>query len=330
MPLPRARLRALRIFGMHPPGPIIGFAAVLCLFVVTATSWVVWAQRAAEIRQAGINLQNLSLAVADQVDRIATSLEYVEDRLLDHMRHTAVATDSEQFHEVMRDMVSGMSQAYALVLVDRRGNLVNRSHAWPPAAVNVADRGYFLFARAHPETPSFVSEVVVSRQTGRPTFNIIRRLSEPDGTFAGVLIGTIEVDYIQRLFGVSTLSEGGSVALFQPDGTLLVRNPPVRPRPSGREVDFRTSLFLNSTRGVIHRQRIIDDVDCLSAVSRLPQHPLYVVMSVPLSAILANWTADAVWLVMIAVLGCLATVVPLSWRSGASAMSSAWKRPRLR
>src|SRR4051812_30539478 len=118
MPPPRARLRALRLFGMHPPGLIIGFAAVLCLFVVTATSWVVWAQRAAEIRQASINLQNLSLAVADQVDRIATSLEYVEDRLLDHMQHTAVATDSEQFHEVMRDMVSGMSQAYALVLVD--------------------------------------------------------------------------------------------------------------------------------------------------------------------------------------------------------------------
>jgi len=188
---------------MHPPGLIISFATAFCLFVVTATSSIVWTQRAAEIRQAGINLQNLSLAVADQVDRIIASLEYVEDRLLDHMQRAPAARDSEPFHNLMRDMAFGMSQAYALVLVDKRGNIVNRSQDWPPAPVNVADRGYFQFARAHPETPSFVSEVVISRQTGRPTFNIVRRLSEPDGTFAGVLLGTIEVDYIQQLFGVT-------------------------------------------------------------------------------------------------------------------------------
>ncbi|MFL5287845.1 MAG: EAL domain-containing protein, partial [Rhodopila sp.] len=240
-------------------------------------------------------------------DRIITSLEYVQDRLLDHMQHFPGTTDTEQFHNLMRDMASGMSQTDALLLTDRHGNVVNRSQVWPPPAVNLADRGYFQFARAHPETPTFVSEVVIGRQTGRPIFNIVRRLSAPDGTFNGLLIGSIEVDYVQQLLGGSAQSEGGSIALFRSNGTMLARSPPV-PLDTmlGREAAFRVSLS-GVTRGVVRRNRVIDGVDCLSAISPLPRHPVFLVMSAPLGAILADWKANAVWLAIIAALGCLAT-----------------------
>ena len=202
---------------LHPFYVLVAFGSVFCLIVMTSTAWMLWQQRISAIAAAGTNLQNLSRAVADQTDRVIQSVTLAEDRLLDHMTVnqdepggvSLGMTGSKRLHVVMRDIIAGLSEAFALVLVDAAGNLVNFTNQYPIPTLNVADRPYFQFALAHPEEKSFISETEISRQTNVAAFYIIRRLTGPDGAFAGLLMGAVQVDYLDRLFGASTLPTGG-------------------------------------------------------------------------------------------------------------------------
>jgi diguanylate cyclase (GGDEF)-like protein len=302
---------------LHPFYVLIAFGSLFCLVVMGATASMIWRQRATAIEAAGINLQNLSRAVADQTDRVIQSVEVAESRLLDQMtleRDNAAGeaigmTGSKQLNDLMRDIITGMSEAYSLVLIDADGKLVNFTYAFPVPTRSLADRQYFQFARAHPELRTFVSETVMNRQSNEPNFYVVHRLTGRDGAFRGILMGAIRVDYIERLFSASTLPPGGSVMLFRPDGTMLVRHPAV-PREAmlGREAEFRNSFF-RADHGAIRRMGVFDGTERLTAVSDLPRHDLRVAVSVPFSTVMSAWSEQAIWTGGIAALGCLSIIV---------------------
>jgi diguanylate cyclase (GGDEF)-like protein len=303
----------------HPFYLLVAFGSLFCVVVVVTTVWMVRTQYEAAIKGAGTNLTNLSQAVADQTDRIIKSVEIAEDRLLEHL---ALGRDdvtgermgmagSKQLHVVMRDIITGMSEAYALALLDMTGNLVNFSNEFPVPARNLADRPYFRFALAHPDVTSFISETVTSRQTSRPTFYVVRRITGPDGAFAGVLLGSVEVGYLERLFGASALPDGGSVALLRSDGTMLARYPAVAAAAAqGREAEFHT-VFFAADHSPFRHLGVFDDADRMAAVSDLPTHPLKVAVSVPFVSVIAAWQLEAAWIGGVVALECLTTAITI-------------------
>jgi PAS domain-containing protein len=295
------------------------FGSVFSAVVVVTAGWILWEQGTAAIEVAGTNLQILSQAVADQTDRIIESVGQAEDRLLDHIafRKADVTEErldmigSEQLHGVMRDIIAGMSPAYALVLIDANGDLINFSNEFPIPKLNFADRPYFRFILTHPEVKTFISETVASRQTGRPTFFIVRRLAGPGGVFAGVLMGAVPIAYLERLFGANALPAGGSVTLFRSDGSMLLRHPSVAIEAmQGREAEFRASFF-GAGEGPIRRIGAFDGAERLTAMSNLPRHDLRVAISVPITTVIAAWQVEATWTCGIVTLGCLTTALTI-------------------
>jgi diguanylate cyclase (GGDEF)-like protein len=306
---------------LHPSYILIAFGLVFCLTVPASTAWMVWQQRRAAIETTGTNLQNLARAIADQTDRIVESVELAEDRLLDHMAigqdgsagEALGMTGSKRLHVLMRDIIAGMSGAYALALIDAHGNLVNFSNDYPIPERNLADRQYYQFALTHPDVKSFISETLVNRQTNNANFYVVRRLTEPDGAFAGLLLGAVQVEYLARLFGANTLPPGGSVTLFRPDGTMLARHPMVPlSATQGREAEFRASFF-GADRGAIRRKGVFDGIERLTALNDLPRHSLKVAVSVPFHTVVATWKVQAVWMTSIALMGCLVTGVTVAF-----------------
>ena len=143
---------------LHPFYLIVAFGFALCATVIMATAWMLWEQHDAAIQTAGVNLRNQSQAVAEQADLVIKSVEVAEDRLLDHLAFglSSPTTDrlsisgSKQLHGVMRDIITGMSEAYALLLVDAKGNLVNFSNEFPIPTLNFADRQVLSVRRRAP------------------------------------------------------------------------------------------------------------------------------------------------------------------------------------
>ena len=306
-------------FGLHPFYHLVGLGSALCLLPIVTAFCLLWQQRTDATARAGVNLQNISQAVADQTDRVVGSLELAEDRLLDHLAldedgptgERLRIAESSQLHGLMRDVISGMSQAYSLSLVDELGDLANSSTEFPTPAISLADQEYFKFALAHPEIERFFGATVVNRASGEQTFFLVRRLARRDGAFRGLLIGAVKVAYFQRLFGANVLSKGGSITLFREDGTLLVRHPAVPlAATAGRQKEFRASFFA-ADHGAIRRTGVFDGIERLTAVSSLPRYPLKVSVSELFGNVLASWRTQAIWTGGLAGMSCIVIAVTI-------------------
>ncbi|MFX5578776.1 hypothetical protein ABTD84_20185, partial [Acinetobacter baumannii] len=54
---------------------------------------------------------------------------------------------------------------------------------------------------------------------------VSRRLSHPDGSFAGVALGALRLGYFHTLFKDTFLGADGIITLARSDGTMLMRWP---------------------------------------------------------------------------------------------------------
>ncbi len=64
----------------------------------------------------------------------------------------------------------------------------------------VADRDYFVFHSTNVEDRIFISPVEKGRISGKYRFRISRRVFNPDGTFGGVVLGTVKPESFTHYF----------------------------------------------------------------------------------------------------------------------------------
>ena len=78
-----------------------------------------------------------------------------------------------------------------VLVLDAQGSVVMESGSFAPRRVNLADRDYFLAFREHGKQGLFFGKPVLSRVTGLYILPISRAYFQPDGSFAGVVVGGI-------------------------------------------------------------------------------------------------------------------------------------------
>lgn len=88
-----------------------------------------------------------------------------------------------------------------------------------------SDRAYFQHHRTHASRDIYVGHPVRSRSTGVWVLPISRRLDNPDGSFAGVALVTIKVNFFERIYDELDVGETGTVLLALEDGTVIYRHP---------------------------------------------------------------------------------------------------------
>ncbi len=102
-----------------------------------------------------------------------------------------------------QDFIDGLSFDKSTIdniyVIDPDGN-VTGSHDDFIKSANVSDRDYYLFHRSNPNDSLYISPVEVGRVTGRNHFRISRRISNPDGTFGGIVLATVNPESFTKYF----------------------------------------------------------------------------------------------------------------------------------
>ena len=89
--------------------------------------------------------------------------------------------------------------------------------------VSVADREIF---RAHIERDSgtlFVGPPIIGRVSGKWSINISRRINRADGSFAGVVIAGIDIEYFDRFYKEVDLGTDSLISVIGRDGIVRLR-----------------------------------------------------------------------------------------------------------
>lgn len=193
---------------------------------------------------------------------------------------------------VISERISAVRYLNAVLMIDENGEVAfdTRTRS-SPVVVNFSDRDYFIVHRAKPDVGFFVSKPFRSRLAdGMWSVGFSRRLSHPDGSFAGVVLGVIRLEHLEGAFAGLNLGPGGSMTLFRSDGIILTRSPKDE-RQFGRDLSGAPAFL--QTRKAVSGQftaiAVIDGIERFYSYRQIAGAPLTINVATSVEEIYAAW-----------------------------------------
>ncbi|MGB6171024.1 MAG: EAL domain-containing protein [Xanthobacteraceae bacterium] len=87
----------------------------------------------------------------------------------------------------------------------------------------VGDRAPFTVPRDDKADQLYISDPVIGHVTKKLTIEFARRISKPDGSFAGVVVSSLDIVELEKFFSSLDLGKSGVVSLVGADGVLCAR-----------------------------------------------------------------------------------------------------------
>ena len=181
-----------------------------------------------------------------------------------------------------------------LAVTDASGRVVLTSDPNQLNRPDLSDLPEFATVRDEPQAGLLLTGPTHSRLTGRPIIRLTRRIETLDGTFAGIVTGSIVLEHFQALFDRLRFDEGLIINVFRQDGTLLMRAP-ARPGALGRTIASSAGyrLYRAAPRGDFLGRSSLDGQERLYVFSNLDRLPLIVTVATSLDSIRARWIYKA-------------------------------------
>jgi diguanylate cyclase (GGDEF)-like protein len=283
--------RRLRI-DLLTPRAIIAGAVVIAAFMMMLCGIVVYQSRDDALERAQDTSRNLALMAERDIERnfelYALSLQGVIEGVNDP---ELMAATPHVRRDALFDRAASASYLGSILVLDATGKVIVDSLSDKPPDTNFSDRPYFTVQRDHPNVGLFVSDPYRSRlRAGSPSIALSRRISHADGSFAGIALVAIQLDYFHHLFSGLQLGPHGSIALIGRDGVMVMRQP-YDPAVVGRNISgastFRT--FLSAPEGSFSDTSSIDGVRRLYYFKHLSHLPLIIMVAEAESDVYATW-----------------------------------------
>jgi len=179
----------------------------------------------------------------------------------------------------------------AIQVFDASGNLLVDASTLDPLPENRANEEYFSVHRHDKDVGLFISRPMLHR--GSYSIVLSRRITGHDGSFRGVVAGSIRFSYFHELFGRLHLDPEDVISVFRRDGTVIMRTPfdlDVIGKNLGHLLAVKSALAAPS--GYLGSPGQYDGVTRLM-VWRGGSQPLVVLVGKPWTNVLKLWRIEA-------------------------------------
>lgn len=193
--------------------------------------------------------------------------------------------------------LAGCPELRSLFYVDATG--MARASTLPTGTgmPNLADRDYFTRLRQDPKLGMVISKPLVSRWSGTWALGMARRVNQPDGSFAGVVVAGMELTVLERLFSSLNIGPNGAVSLRDQEIAVILRVP--ERTGLGSAVGHKVltpqtveALRANPESGFYENRTALDDVRRQVAYRKTANWPLYLFVGLAPSDYLAPWREE--------------------------------------
>ncbi len=280
------------------PARAVGVLAVLAIIAITVSvTLLLWDLRTRAVEHGQEETASVARMLAQQVAQsfgtVEAGLSGIVDRL-DSPFIGQLGLDSVPIHLLLSSRLPGMEGVSALTIADSRGVVVNSTGIYPATPRSVADRAYFrVFARRGAAT-TVIDAPIRDRSTGGWRIHVARPFRNPDGTLRGVVVASVRVSALEKLFATTRLDVPRPVALYLDDGRLLASVPP-RDDAIGEPAAAMRGIALPPP-GVVRRYTQVGagSSDDSFVVARVAGLPLSIGVGDNTEQTLAAWRATAV------------------------------------
>ena len=279
----------------HLPAPKHSYAKRLIALGLTVTvgfsaifAIVLWESRASDREQARQAAANVIATISSDIERNLELYDLSLQAVVDGLKLPGLSRLSPELRQLMLyDRAATAKDMGSIFVLDKNGTVILNSRTLTPRPENYAKSDFFIGQERNPHGGLYVSRPWAD-SSGEYFIAISRRLSNADGSFTGVVAGTLRLDYFRGLFGKLKVGDHDALTLVRADGTLVMRSPDAT---IGRNL-AATPIFQKIAAypfGSFEYTAGIDGVERLYVYQEVGEYPLIMIYGVSLDSIYAGW-----------------------------------------
>lgn len=196
------------------------FALVLLLLTWGGVVYKILAEREAEI--ALLHRDNLNLARTLKEHTLRTLKSVDQTVLFLKAQYEKSGGEGISIADYVQEGMIIANLFNQLGVIDAQGRYVLSSLP-NHKVVDLSDREHFLVHKNHDCRCLFVSKPVLGRATGKWSLQLTRRINQPDGSFGGVVVISLDPFYFINLYKEVELSPGAVIELVGDDGVVRAK-----------------------------------------------------------------------------------------------------------
>jgi diguanylate cyclase (GGDEF)-like protein/PAS domain S-box-containing protein len=301
---------------MRPPAfrRLILLAVLVALGIGALFGQTIWSMRSDTWQHAERTGANLAYTLQQSIATLVKNLDPSLQGLADDLANPRVmALDPDLRNRVLFDHSLRAEGLSAVLVLDAQGQQIFDSGGLGPGGTDFSDRDYFRAFQSGGHQGLFIGHPIRSRLTDRDCLPVSRAWFKQDGSFGGVVVGAVRLDYFYALFAAVQIGPQSSLNLYHTNGALIAR----LPRSAGdvgRSVAGSENLarITASPSGTFTHRAVIDGVERLYAFQQVGDFPLVVNIGQSTDEILAHWHRNATVLggfALLLMLACLGLAV---------------------
>lgn len=316
------RQGAARSVTLHRISTVTGILGLVLL--TTVIVFAAWNERRTLFREAQEHARDSAFFLADHAERlfevsdVALGSTILATKGLDW---DAIET-SEPLFTTLRNSNTLLPYVEDLWLNDATGKLRLTTFKFPAPYSNASDRSIFLDVKSATDH-LVIGDRIVGRVTNQPTFMVGRRLTNPDGSFRGMVSATLDLSYFTSYWRRLELPNGERIAVVNEASgkALLVSDDNADPPPpQGGWGNLLAVGGQHSEAGEFQPAR-----DTFGFYHRVADLPLFVTVEFARASVDEEWR---VWVLRLAPLAAAAfltlfSVMMLGRRQGRQEMEAA-------
>jgi len=218
---------------------------------------------------------NLAQIIAEQATRAISDT----DRILDFLAFDLgrLGSDRPEAKDILRNATKDSDLLVQMAYADAAGMMLGTSVDDSPTKVDLSDREHFLVHKNGTVNGLFISKPVFGRASGKWSIQLSRRISARDGSFAGIMVASLDPFYFSRTFQDLDVGPYGLVSMVGRDGVLRARTG-LSDQTIGRDMSRSPVIqaALLQSQGFMRTVSPIDGVVRLVSFRALANYPLIV------------------------------------------------------
>jgi diguanylate cyclase (GGDEF)-like protein/PAS domain S-box-containing protein len=273
------------------------FVVLVCCAILALSAWREWTLRQTALKSAEVDVANLAQSLSQHAEdtfELADSLVIgLVNRLeMDGTSPAAIAT----LQEVIDLRKPRLGRIRGLFVYDEAGRWLATSEDVDLTAFNNSDRSYFKYHREVDDQRVLIGNPIRSRSGGQWIITVSRRFNHPDGSFAGVVLASIDAAYFSRFYRRFDLGADGTISLMSSSGIVLARSV-----DNGTYIGRNLSdsplirdLRLRPPASTYRFQSTLDGIWRLSFYKVSERYPILVLVTEAQKDVLAGWRGEAI------------------------------------
>src|ERR1700761_1520967 len=267
---------------------VILFTLVMSICVLGIVAWKSLVAKDAALERGQVATQNLAHSLSEHAAHTIQAADISMSGIVEFLKYSTPQT--QRFNQYLANIAEALPQIREIGVIGVDGNWLYSSLPEPPPHNN-SDRDYFIYHRDTVGPAMRINTPLNSRLTGTSTIVLSKRISKPDGSFAGVLVAGIDNDYFNSFYSRFDLGSGSAICLIRSDGVILIRWPATGIGANLSKTELFSSQLKLSSVGYYKTISPIDGGVKYFGYEEAKQYPIVVTVAKSEDAILATWWA---------------------------------------